>query len=115
MEIQCSKAEIKASVYEFLKKFQTQITDIVREPFPLLRMCGDFPAYDWVLFCDLFGGPHKIPDFLYLVTFDLASIFFKAGIDPDIDRVKFSGLPREGAHNALYDAKVIKACYEKIL
>jgi hypothetical protein len=34
------------------------------------------------------------------------------GIDPDINREVFAGI--EGVkHNALHDAKVIKACYEK--
>jgi len=35
-------------------------------------------------------------------------------IDPDINREEYSGI--EGIkHNALHDAKVIKACYEKLI
>ena len=37
------------------------------------------------------------------------------GIDPDVNREEFAWMI-EGAekHNALWDAKVIKACYEKL-
>jgi len=111
----CTKAEIREKVTGFLRQYQKQITDIVRDPTPLLRMCGDALVYDCMLFYDLFNGARNLPDFLFYVPFDLASLFFKAGINPDINRRKFSGLPASKSHNALDDTRVIKACYEKIL
>jgi len=37
------------------------------------------------------------------------------GVNPDISREEFIENAIEGKkHNALYDAKVIKACYEKL-
>lgn len=111
----CTKAEIKTKIVKFLKSYQAQITDIARDPYPLLRMCGDAVIYDYVLFLDLFDGTQDLPDFMFFIPFDLASVFFKAGINPDIDRTRFSGLQGKKAHCALDDAMVIKACYERVL
>ena len=33
--------------------------------FDFVVMIGDVPAYDWVLFCELFGGARHIPDVVY--------------------------------------------------
>lgn len=92
-----------------------------------IEMWSDCLAYDWVLFCELFGGAFSIPKNIYYIPFDLSTLFKIKGIDPDIDRVSFVGnriaysftetptlygvqLP----HNALFDAQIIKACYEKL-
>lgn len=82
-----------------------------------VEMWSDCLAYDWVLFCQLFGGAQKVPDFVYYIPFDLATLLKIKGIDPDISREVFSGLPTnaEQKHNALWDARVIKACYEKAM
>jgi hypothetical protein len=37
------------------------------------------------------------------------------GIDPDISRIEFSELHDIAHHNALDDARVIKACYNKLV
>lgn len=41
----------------------------------------------------------------------------KIFLDSDIDREKFCEISQDNAqkHNALWDAKVIKACYEKLI
>jgi hypothetical protein len=78
-----------------------------------LEMWSDCLAYDWVLFCDLFGGALQIPESVYYIPFDLATLFKVKGIDPDISREEYSGLAGGAKHNALWDAQVIRACYGK--
>jgi hypothetical protein len=71
-----------------------------------------------VLFCDLFGKAFDIPKNIYHIPFDLATLFKVNGIDPDISRKEFSGIDQYFTyreHNALWDARVIKACYEKLM
>lgn len=80
-----------------------------------VEMWSDCLAYDWVLFCQLFGGAFEIPSNVYYIPFDLATVFKLRGIDPDINREEYSGLEGGPKHNALWDAKVIKACYEKAI
>lgn len=75
---------------------------------------GDTLAYDWVLFCQLFGHAFKIPKNVYYIPFDIATLMKIKGVDPDINREQFAGI--EGSkHNALHDARVIKACYDKLM
>lgn len=45
---------------------------------------------------------------------DLDTAFFLHGINPDIDRASFAGCMEEHRHNALSDALVVKACWEKL-
>lgn len=81
-------------------------------------------ADDWVLFNEIFGGAFHIPNNVYYIPFDIYTLFKANEIDPDISREEF-GLssdcgtlpdPSEWAkHNALWDAKVIKMCYEKLM
>jgi len=83
-------------------------------PYKRVEMWSDCLAYDWVLFCQLYGGALRIPGNIYYIPFDLATLFRLKGIDPDVHREEFAGI--EGRkHNALHDAKVIKACYEKAM
>ena len=73
----------------------------------------DTYAYDWVLFCELWGGALNVPKTIHYIPIDLSSYLHLCGEDPDINRLDFSG--REGTqHNALDDALTIKACFEKI-
>jgi hypothetical protein len=76
---------------------------------------SDCLAYDWVLFCDLFGGAFGVPESIYYIPFDLCTALKLKGIDPDISREEFAEWPTGGPkHNALHDAKIIKACVEKL-
>lgn len=85
------------------------------EPLDAVEMWGDCLAYDWVLFCELFGGAFKIPANVYYIPFDICTLFKVKGIDPDISREEFIGTGKsESKHNALYDAEVIKACCERL-
>lgn len=79
-----------------------------------IEIWSDCLAYDWVLFNDIFGHAFNIPKNVYYIPFDLCTLFKIKGIDPDINREEYAGI--DGVkHNALHDAKVIKACYEKAL
>lgn len=82
-----------------------------------VEIWADCHAYDWVLFCELFGGALNLPDFLYPYPFDLATLFALKGIDPDIDRSTYAGyaLTENEKHNALWDARVVRRCYEKAM
>ncbi|MEC1768296.1 hypothetical protein [Schinkia azotoformans] len=94
-----------------------------------LEIWSDCLSYDWVLFNDLYGHAFNIPDNIYYIPFDICTLFKVKGIDPDINRESFAfntdedikkfdrdfkGIEK-GKHNALWDAKVIKACYEKLI
>lgn len=85
--------------------------------FKHVEMWSDCLAYDWVLFCELFGGAFNIPNNVATIPFDLATMFKLKGIDPDVNRELFSGITSDSVpkHNALWDAQVIKACYEKAM
>lgn len=86
------------------------------EQFNEIEIWSDCLAYDWVLFCQIFGGAFCIPNKIFYIPFDLSTAFKMKGIDPDINREEYSGL-KDGAikHNALWDALVIQACYDKLM
>ena len=91
--------------------------------FGLIEMWSDCLAYDWTLFCELFGGAMYIPEKIYYIPFDISTLFKAKGIDPDISREEFALADKSGAlpdpstwqkHNALWDANIIKKCWEKL-
>ena len=92
----------KDLLLEWLQRFDDDIV-----------MWSDCLAYDWVLFCQLFDGALKVPSFINYIPRDICTLFEVKGIDPDIDRVEYAGI-NETRHNALSDAILIKACYEKL-
>jgi hypothetical protein len=88
------------------------------EQFDSVEMWSDCLSYDWVLFNQLFGHAFNIPKNVYYIPFDICTLFKIKGIDPDISREDFAGAKDwnvEHKHNALQDAKVIKACYDKLM
>ena len=86
------------------------------EQFDKIEMWSDCLAYDWVLFNHLFGHAFNLPKNIYYIPFDICTLFKIKGIDPDISREEFINNSVKGKkHNSLYDAKVIKACYEKLI
>ena len=83
--------------------------------FEQIEMWSDCLAYNWVLFNNIFGTAFDIPKNVYYIPFDICTLFKIKGIDSDISREAFIGNAVKGnKHNALYDAKVIKYCYEKL-
>lgn len=99
-----TKEEIRQELYAWLAQFDSEI-----------EMWSDCLAYDWVLFCDIFGTAFDLPSGIYYIPFDICTLFKLKGIDPDINREKFANMISNSKHNALYDAKVIKACYERLI
>lgn len=81
-----------------------------------IKIWSDCLAYDWVLFNHLFGHAFNLPKNIYYIPFDICTLFEVKEIDADISREEFIGNAIEGKkHNSLYDAKVIKACYDKLM
>ena len=86
------------------------------EQFDEVEMWSDCLAYDWVLFNDIFGHAFNIPQNVYYIPFDICTLFKIKGIDPDISREEFINNSVKGEkHNSLYDAKVIKECFNKLI
>lgn len=79
-------------------------------------MRGDVLGYDWVLFCELFGGAMAIPSHVYYIPDDLATALKMAGFDPDVSREEFACLfaKDDDKHGALHDAKVIRECFKML-
>lgn len=95
-----------------LHGLQQELTEWLKT-YDNVEMWSDCLAYDWVLFNNIWGGAFDIPKNVYYIPFDICTMMKLKGVDPDINREKFAGV--EGnKHNALHDAKVIKACYEKL-
>jgi hypothetical protein len=92
------------------------------QQFDVVEIWSDVLAYDWMLFCDLFGDALSLPKNVYPYPFDICTLFKIKGIDPDISREEFSvneppyrKVPTYRRHNALADAMSIKGCFEELL
>ena len=84
-----------------------------------IEFWADCPAFDWVLFCDLFGGAFKIPSNSYYVPFDIATLLVAKGHKAQVNRESFVGKDnwpekKSRKHHALWDARITKLVYEKI-
>lgn len=100
-----TKPTLKAELTEWLSEYDS------------VEIWSDCLAYDWVLFNSIWGGAFDIPKHIYYIPFDICTMMKLKGVDPDINREEFAfgGVPEVAQkHNALWDAKVIKACYEKL-
>lgn len=107
VELRGSTDQIKTELIRWLGQFDS------------IEFWSDCLAYDWVLFCQIFGGAFNIPKNIYYIPFDLCTLLKIKGVDPDINREDYA---RQGAywfpahiikkHNALWDAIVIKSCVE---
>ena len=98
------REKLKFDLEDWLKDFGEEII-----------IWGDCLAYDWVLFCELWGGALNVPSWINYIPRDLCTLFEIHGIDPDVDRRKFVGhFESRRQHNALFDAVIIRQCYLKI-
>lgn len=97
-----------------LKRWLEQFDDTI-------EVWSDCLAYDWVLFCNLFGNAFNLPSCVYYIPFDICTLFKMNNIDPDINREEYaymidaasrSMLPK---HNSLWDACVIRVCYLRLI
>lgn len=100
--------EMKANINSVKEQLEVWLSQ-----FGQVEIWSDCLAYDWVLFNQIFGHAFNIPKNVYYIPFDICTLFKVKGIDPDISREEFSNM-QHGAqkHNALWDAKVIKRCFE---
>ncbi len=97
------------------KKAVKEALTVWLSQFESVEIWSDCLSYDWVLFNEIFGHAFNIPKNVYYIPFDICTLFKVKGIDPDISREEFSEIKTEvQKHNALYDAKVIKLCFEKL-
>lgn len=101
-----NKSAIRYWLCEWLSSFGEQI-----------EMWSDCLAFDWMLFCDIFGHALIIHSNVYYIPFDICTLFKIAGIDPDINREEFAEVNADEAtkHNALSDAYTIRDCYNKLM
>lgn len=93
---------------------ETKLRDWLNQ-FEQVEIWSDCLSYDWVLFNNIFGHAFNIPENVHYIPYDICTVFKMKDIDPDISRKEFSGLENETQHNALADAKMIKACYERLM
>lgn len=85
------------------------------EQFKEVEIWSDCLAYDWMLFNQIFGHAFNIPKNVYYIPFDICTLFYAKNVDPDINREEFANLVgTDKKHNALWDAEVIKMCYQKL-
>ena len=105
-EVYGNKNQIKKELIKWLKSFNNTV-----------EFWSDCLSYDWVLFCNLFGNAFSVPKDVYYIPFDICTLFKLKNIDPDINREIFAEMPllKNNTHNALTDAIIIRACYEKLL
>jgi DNA polymerase III epsilon subunit-like protein len=83
--------------------------------FDAVELWADVLAYDWVLFCELFGGAFGIPKNIHYQPFDVATLLKLIGENPDVNREQYANLPDGEKHNALWDAQVTKAVYDRAI
>lgn len=101
------KKQVSCYLQEWLSQFENTVG---------VEMWGDVLAYDWVLFCELFDAvdtAERLPKVIYYIPFDISTLMRAKGIDPDVNREEFCGIFGK-KHNSLHDAKIIKACYERL-
>lgn len=106
IDINCIVPELNLENYR-IKSNRQEVTKIMSQwlaQFEYIEMWADYPAYDWVLFCDLFGGSFHLPKNIYCNSFDVATIMKIAGVE-NIGRNKFVGFYDVNIHNALYQIR----------
>lgn len=107
MKVRGNKEDVKTKLTDWLNQFEQ------------IEIWSDCLAYDWVLFCDIFGCAFDIPKNIFYIPFDLSTLFKIKGIDPDISREKFAlgevyQEMLDKKHNALWDAEIIKKCHKNL-
>ena len=85
--------------------------------FEKVVLYSDVLAYDWVLFNNIFGHAFKIPENVFYIPLDIATLFELIEGDADMCRLDYVDMSdiKGQQHNALFDAIMIKRCYEKLI
>lgn len=101
-----NKSEIRVALTDWLSQFES------------IQIWADVPHYDWVLFCDLFGGALEIPSQIHYMCMDLATLLLAQEKDIQKPRIEFlepSEIPKDyKIHNALSDAEVGMLILKKV-
>lgn len=111
MLCQGTMSEVSHALHRWLKRFGGKDS---------VEIWADVLAWDWVLFCELFGGAFSLPEEVYYIPFDLSTLLKLKGIDPNIIReelgqVKWSHPKLKLVkHHALYDALLEKNIFENL-
>lgn len=85
-----------------------------------VEVWADVLAWDWVLFCELFGGPFGLPEQIHYIPRDLSTLLALRDIDPDTTREDLGQVTWSHPalhlkkHHALYDALLEKAVFERL-
>ena len=97
--------EIVNSLVEWLKIYQNE----------KIQFVADVTPYDWVFFCELFGGSLHLPSNISFIPFDISTLLMLNNFDPHIERESLISFPIETTnlkkHNALYDCMVMREIY----
>jgi hypothetical protein len=100
----------RAGLKEELEKWFAEFEDV--------EIWSDCLSYDWVLFNEIFGHAFNIPKNIFYIPFDICTSFRGLGIDPDVNREEYAfykDVPKDAKkHNALWDANIIKMCFERL-
>ena len=105
------KGKISVNTYQLKNIIESFI-----EPYDKVEIWGDCLSYDWVLFNQIWGHAFNIPKSIYYIPFDICTLFKLKEINPDINREDFLNIEKSNKiHNSLYDAKLIKECYYKLM
>ncbi len=87
--------------------------------FERIEIWADVLAYDWVFFCELFGGSLHLPKSIFYIPHDFSTLLKIKGIDPDIAREslvqEWSSQQNTFKHNALFDTFLLRAVYQKLM
>lgn len=101
----------KEQITDKLKQWLNMICE--RYDYTKVEFWSDCLAWDWVLFVDLFGSSFDLPSCVYPYPMDIVTMFRERNIDPDVNREAFVYFcEKDDKHNALYDAKIIRDCYD---
>lgn len=85
-----------------------------------VEIWADVLAWDWVLFCELFGA-NGLPPQIHYIARDLSTLLVVKGIDPDTKREALGTVNwshpalKLAKHHALYDALLEKSVFENVL
>ncbi len=106
----------------------TQALRIWLADYERMEVWADVLMYDWVLFCELFGGALHLPSNIYFIPFDFATLLHLQGFDPDTprSRLAFSNATQQQLfeatlpasvrqHSAWYDAHILRNAYLNLI
>ena len=105
----------EANDYVNSEEIQKLVEDFIK-PYNIVYFFGKHIYFDWILLRRIWWREWDIPKNIYDIPFDLCSLFLAEGIDPATDCEYFAGvIIKPKTSTALWDAKVIKECYFRIM